>query len=63
MSKYHSICQECGFEDPNDGSLDDDCGHPFWEIVDHDFCDFCEQPWSTHSETEIISCERDLGYE
>lgn len=35
MSRYHSICTECGFEDPNDGSLEQDCGHPFWEIVDH----------------------------
>jgi hypothetical protein len=35
MSKYHSICMECGLEDPNDGSLVEDCGHPFWAIIDH----------------------------
>lgn len=35
MSRYHSICETCGMEDPNDGSLERDCGHPFWAIVDH----------------------------
>ncbi len=35
MSRYHSICETCGMEDPNDGTLDHDCGHPFWAIVDH----------------------------
>lgn len=35
MSRYHSICTECGFEDFNDGTIEEDCGHPFWAIVDH----------------------------
>lgn len=35
MSRYHSVCTTCGMEDPNDGSLEEDCGHPFWAIVDH----------------------------
>lgn len=38
MSRYHSICEECGFEDPNDDSVDyeseDYCGHYLWEIID-----------------------------
>lgn len=36
MSRYHSICTECGFEDHNDGIVAEDyCGHTFWAIVDH----------------------------
>lgn len=36
MSKYHSICETCGMEDPNDGTLEEDCGHPLWIIVIHE---------------------------
>lgn len=35
MSRYHSVCETCGFEDPNDGSIEEDCGHPFFSIIDH----------------------------
>lgn len=35
MSRYHSVCMECGFEDPNDGTQEEDCGHPFFAIMDH----------------------------
>lgn len=35
MSRYHSICETCGFEDPNDGSIEEDCGHHFFVIIDH----------------------------
>ena len=38
MSQYHSVCDECGFDDPNDGSVDyydnDYCGHYIWTIID-----------------------------
>ncbi len=35
MSRYHSICEECGFEDTNDEETPEDCGHFFFRIVDH----------------------------
>ncbi len=35
MSRYHSICTECGFEDTNDKDTPEDCGHFFFAIVDH----------------------------
>jgi hypothetical protein len=67
MSKYHSICETCGMEDPNDGTLERDCGHPFWAIVEHegwvvpdDTCGYCLELWTEHTEPERISCERDL---
>lgn len=35
MSRYHSVCMECGFEDTNDEDTPEDCGHTFFAIVDH----------------------------
>lgn len=35
MSRYHSVCTECGFEDTNDEDTPEDCGHFFFAIVDH----------------------------